>query len=197
MRILIIGATGSIGTVAAETLAERGHEVIRASRSSQVRVDITEPGSTAELFTQVGEVDGVVVTTGSVPFKPLTELEREDHLAALTGKTLPQLDVVRHGLEHVRDGGSITLTTGVLAREPIATGAAAALANGALESFVLSAAAEAPRGIRINAVSPNVLANSPHFHPLFPGQRPVTDEEIGRAFVLSVEGLVSGRTITV
>src|SRR5690625_6828027 len=66
-----------------------------------------------------------------------------------------------------------------------------------LESFVIGAAAESPRSLRINAVSPNVLANSPHFHDLFPGQRPVNDEEVGRAFVLSVEGLVSGRTITV
>src|SRR5690625_862030 len=125
------------------------------------------------------------------------EVSRVLFRSALTGKTLPQIEVVRQGIEHVRDGGSITLTTGVLAREPIATGAAAAMANGALESFVIGAAAEAPRGLRINAVSPNVLANSPHFHDLFPGQRPVNDEEVGRAFVLSVEGLVSGRTITV
>ena len=197
MRILVIGATGSIGSVAATTLAERGHEVIRASRSSPVSVDITDPASIAGLFTRVGEVDGVVVASGAVPFQPLTDLDGEDYLAALTGKTLPQIEVVRQGIEHVRDGDSITLTTGVLAREPIATGAAAAMANGALESFVIGAAAEAPRGLRINAVSPNVLANSPHFHDLFPGQRPVDDEEVGRAFVLSVEGLVSGRTITV
>ena len=145
MRILVIGATGSIGSVAATTLAERGHEVIRASRSSPVSVDITDPASIAGLFTRVGEVDGVVVASGAVPFQPLTDLDGEDYLAALTGKTLPQIEVVRQGIEHVRDGGSITLTTGVLAREPIATGAAAAMANGALESFVIGAAAEAPR----------------------------------------------------
>src|SRR5699024_7306632 len=149
------------------------------------------------LFTRVGEVDGVVVASGAGPFQPLTDLDGEADLAALTGKTLPQIEVVRQGLEHVRDGASSTLSTGALARGPIATAAAAAMANGARESFVIGAAAEAPRGLRINAVSPNVLANSPHSHDLFPGQRPVNDEEVGRAFVLSVEGLVSGRTITV
>src|SRR5690625_6019268 len=75
MRILVIGATGSIGSVAATTLAERGHEVIRASRSSPVSVDITDPASIAGLFTRVGEVDGVVVASGAVPFQPLTDLE--------------------------------------------------------------------------------------------------------------------------
>ena len=197
MRILVIGATGNIGAVAAATLEARGHEVLRASRSTTPSVDIADPGSVGALFEAVGIVDAVVVASGAVPFKPLEELAREDYQAGLTSKTLGQVEVVRQALEHLPDGGSITLTTGVLAREPIATGAAAALVNGALESFVVTAAAEAPRGLRINAVSPNVLENSPGYHALFPGQPQVTDEEIGRAFVLSVEGLGTGRILAV
>jgi NAD(P)-dependent dehydrogenase (short-subunit alcohol dehydrogenase family) len=197
MRALVIGATGNIGKVVASTLEERGHEVIRASRSSGHAVDVADPESIRSLFDAVGELDAVVVAVGSVPFKPVTELTRDDYAAGLTGKTLAQLEVVRQALSRVRDGGSVTLTTGVLAREPIATGAAAAAANGALEAFVPTAAAEAPRGVRVNAVSPNVLENSPHYHPTFVGQRPVTDEEVGRAYVLAVEGIVNGRVIEV
>lgn len=197
MRTLVIGATGNIGAVAAATLESRGHEVLRASRSSRPDVDITDGDSIRRLFQTVGTVDAVVVAAGSVPFKPLAELTAEDYTAGFTAKTLGQIAVVRQALERVSDRGSITLTTGVLAREPIATGAAAAMANGALESFVVTAAAEAPRGIRINAVSPNVLANSPAFHPVFPGQRPVTDDEVGTAYVLAVEGIVTGRIIRV
>ena len=126
MRTLVIGATGSIGGVVATTLESRGHEVIRASRSSDPSVDVTDPASVRELFAAVGELDAVVVTVGSVGFKPLTELTRDDFLAAFTKKTLAQIDVLSQALAHVRDGGSITLTSGVLAREPIATGAAAA-----------------------------------------------------------------------
>ncbi|WP_129657504.1 short chain dehydrogenase [Rothia halotolerans] len=197
MRALVIGATGNIGKVVAAALEDRGHEVVRASRSSGHAVDVTDPESIRFLFDAVGEVDAVVVALGSVPFKPVTELTRGDYAAGLTGKTLAQLEVVRQALSRVRDGGSVTLTTGVLTREPIATGAAAAAANGALEAFVPTAAAEAPRGVRVNAVSPNVLENSPHYHPLFVGQRPVADEEVGRAYVLAVEGIVSGRVIEV
>jgi len=197
MKALVIGASGAIGSVVVGVLEARGHEVIRASRSAGAAVDIDDPVSVRSLFERIGAVDAVLVAAGSVPFKPLAELERGDYLAGLTSKTLGQIEVVRHALDHVRDAGSITLTSGVLAREPIATGAAAAMVNGALESFVTTAAAEAPRGIRINAVSPDVLASSPHFHSLFPGRRPVTDEEVGRAYVLAVEGIVNGRVILV
>ncbi|MEW2006570.1 short chain dehydrogenase [Microbacterium sp. NRRL B-14842] len=197
MKVLVIGATGSIGGVVAATLDVRGHEVVRASRSGEQNVDVTDPASIRSLFERVGPVDAVVVAVGSVPFKPLTDLDRDDYLAAFTGKTLAQLDVVRVALDHVTDGGSLTLTSGVLAREPIATGAAAAMANGALESFVITAAAEAPRGIRINAVSPDVLANSPGYFSAFPGHRPVTDDEVGQAYVRAVEGIVSGRVLPV
>ena len=65
------------------------------------------------------------------------------------------------------------------------------------DAVVMAAAPELPRGIRINAVSPNVLANSPHFHDAFAGMIPVTDEEVAAAFVRAVEGNVTGRTLTV
>ncbi|KJQ52593.1 short chain dehydrogenase [Microbacterium sp. SA39] len=197
MRTLVIGATGSIGGVVASTLESRGHEVIRASRNSEPSVDVTDPASIRELFASVGEVDAVVVAVGSVGFKPLTELSRDDYVAAFTKKTLAQIEVLTQALSHVRDGGSITLTSGVLAREPIATGAAAAMANGALESFVITAATESPRGIRINAVSPDVLENSPGYHSAFPGHRPVTDAEVGEAYVRAVEGIIRGRILAV
>jgi NAD(P)-dependent dehydrogenase (short-subunit alcohol dehydrogenase family) len=197
MRTLVIGATGSIGGVVATTLESRGHEVIRASRNSEPAVDVTDPASIRELFAGLADLDAVVVAVGSVPFKPLTDLSRDDYLAAFTSKTLAQIEVLSQALPHVRDSGSVTLTSGVLAREPLATGAAAAMANGALESFVLTAAAEAPRGIRINAVSPDVLANSPGYHSAFPGHRPVTDDEVGTAYVRAVEGVINGRILAV
>ena len=194
MRVLVIGATGNIGRVAAAGLEERGHEIVRASRSSDPAVDLAVAASIPALFSAVGPVDAVVVAAGGVPFKPVTELTREDYADAFAVKTIGQLDVVRHAFEHLNDGGSVTLTSGVLSREPIA---AAAAANGAIESFVTTAALEAPRGIRLNVVSPDVLENSPHHHATFPGHRPVTDAEVARAFVRAVDGVDTGRTIIV
>ncbi|MGO1311101.1 MAG: short chain dehydrogenase [Brevibacterium aurantiacum] len=168
-----------------------------ASRSTDPGVDTSDPESIAALLKAVGRVDAIVVAVGAAAFKPVTELSREDYLEAFTSKALGQVEFVTQGLDYLNDGGSITVTTGVLSREPVPTAAAAALVNGAVESFVISAAPELPRGIRINAVSPNVLANSPHFHDAFAGMVPVTDEQVAAAFVRSVEGNVTGRVLSV
>lgn len=192
MRILIIGGTGTLGT-AARTALEPHHDVIVASRSTDPAVDITDEASIAALFETVGEVDAVVVAAGAVPFKRLPALTAADFTSAFTGKVLSQLTVVRIGLDHVRDGGSFTLTSGILSREPIAASAAAAMANGAVESYVMAAAPEMPRGIRINAVSPSVLASSTRHHAAFPGFTPVEDEAVGRAYLRSVAGVANGR----
>lgn len=169
--------------------------MIAVSRSTAPAVDTTDEASIEALFAEVGEVDAVIVAVGSVPFKPVGELTRDDYRAAFLGKVLSQLDVVRIGTPFVRDGGSFTLTTGILAREPIATGAAASMANGAVESFVIGAAPELPRGIRINAVSPTVLAEATGYHDAFPGFPPVASDVVGLAFVRAIEGVGTGRVL--
>jgi uncharacterized protein YbjT (DUF2867 family) len=49
MKIIVIGATGTIGKAVADALATR-HEVVRASRRGETRVDLTNPASIATLF---------------------------------------------------------------------------------------------------------------------------------------------------
>lgn len=192
MKVLVIGAGGTVGGAAAAALKACGDEIVGASRSGDVRVDVDQPDSIEALFDAVGKVDAVVCAVGHVPFKPLAELTRSDYISGFEGKTLSQLDVVRIGTPYVNDGGSFTLTTGILAREPIRTAAVAAMANGAVESFVMAAAVDMPRGLRINAVSPTVLVESPKAHPLFPGYPQVPATDVGRAYVQTVHGHRSG-----
>ena len=193
MKVLIIGASGKVGTAAVQAL-EGKHEVVKVGRSTEPSVDLTDPASITALFEAVGEVDAIISAAGHVPFKPVTELTREDYIDGFNGKTLSQLDLVRIGTPFVRDGGSITLTTGITARAPIATGSAAAMAAGALESFVMAASREMPRGIRLNAVSPTVLESAPAFFDFFPGFPPASDEAVGNLFRRSVDGVETGIT---
>ena len=192
MKILVIG-TGLVGGAAITALSERGHDVVGVSRSSSPAVDATDPDSIAALFAGVGAVDAVVAAIGAAPYQPLGELDHGDFLKGLLAKTLAQIDVVQIGTPYVADGGSFTLTTGVLGREPIVTGAASSVANGALEAFTMAAAIELPRGIRINTVSPTVLVEATSHHGAFPGFTQVSAAAVGQAYVKAVEGAQTGR----
>jgi len=193
MKILIVGASGLLGSGAVSALSDE-NEIIQASRSGEVSVDLTDPSSIAAMYEQVGKVDAVIAATGKVPFKSITELTLEDYRSGIADKVLGQIELVRRGIEFVNDGGSFTLTTGILARAPIPTGTVASVANGALESFVMAAAIEMPRGIRINVVSPSVLVEATGYHSYFPGFDQVTLKAVGKAYAKSVNGKKTGHT---
>ncbi|MER5889946.1 short chain dehydrogenase [Streptomyces sp. NPDC001941] len=198
-KILLVGASGTLGQAVRAALTERGHQVVTASRKdADLTVDITDPASIAELYRQVGRVDAVASAAGTVPWKTLGELSTEDVRGGFEGKVLSQVELVRQGLGHVADGGSYTLITGILSREPIATGTVASLANGAVEAFVRAAAVELPAGQRINAVSPTVFEESLEaYGDFFPGFDPVPVARAARAYVRSVEGLQTGQVYRV
>ena len=153
MRVLVIGATGTIGREIVKAL-EPAHEVIGVSRSSPISVDIREVASIRKMYEQCGQIDAVLCAAGSGAWKPLPQLSDADFDSSLRYKLMGQVNVIRYGFDYIRDGGSITVTSGVLSRSPMEGSAAISLVNAGLEGFVRAAGLEAPRGIRVNAVSP-------------------------------------------
>lgn len=195
MRILIVGASGTIGTAVAAAL-EAGHEVVGVSRrTGPARVDIALPESIRRLYESVGRVDAVISAAGDARFGPLDKLSDDDFDFCLRNKLMGQVNLVRYGLEHLTDGGSITLTSGVLAQNPMPGSAAISLVNAGIEGFVRAAALEAPRGIRINAVSPPWVAETLKSMKMDPsGGLPAAD--VARAYVRAVKGSQSGEIIS-
>ena len=153
MRILVIGAHGTIGQEIVRALSA-DHEVVEASRKSSVSVDIRDVSSIRAMYTRVGVVDAILCAAGSGAWKPLDQLTEDDFGISLGYKLMGQVNVIRYGLDSVRDGGSIAVTSGILAKNPMVGSAAISLVNSGLEGFVRAAALEAPRGIRVNAISP-------------------------------------------
>ncbi|MEX2569735.1 MAG: short chain dehydrogenase [Gemmatimonadota bacterium] len=154
MRVLIVGGTGTIGSAVVDMLAPE-HEVVTAGRTrGDHQVELGSPASIRDLLAQVGHVDAVISCAGQAAFKPLAELTDADFELSLSNKLMGQVNLVRLGFSSVQDGGSITLTSGVLAQDPIAGSAAISLVNAGLEGFARAASLEAPRGIRVNVVSP-------------------------------------------
>jgi NAD(P)-dependent dehydrogenase (short-subunit alcohol dehydrogenase family) len=157
-KILVIGAAGLIGKEIVKTLGES--ECIRASRSSDEGVDISDPKSIAALFARIGMVDGIICTGGAARFKPWAELTDEDWTFSLANKLLGQINVVRYGLKSVRPGGAITLTTGLASQYPAPGSAIITTVNSAVDAFVRAVAAEPTISIRVNAVSPGWVAET-------------------------------------
>jgi NAD(P)-dependent dehydrogenase (short-subunit alcohol dehydrogenase family) len=198
MKVLIVGASGTIGRAVAAELGRR-HEIVAAGRrSGAVQIDITDPGSIRAAFRKVGRVDAVVSTAGHVKFAPLEEMQAADYEIGLEDKLMGQVNLVLIGRESIADGGSFTLTTGVLDSDPIRGGSSASMVNGAVNTFVMAAAIEMPRGLRINAVSPGLITESAEaLAPYFPGFETVPAARAALAYSRSVEGSQTGRVYRV
>jgi len=154
MRIIVVGATGTIGRAVAKLLLTE-HDVVKvASKSGDFRVDITNKESLEQLFQAVGSFDALVCAAGIARFAPLEELSDEDFQLGLASKLMGQVNLVRLGMSRISDNGSFTLTSGVLSQQPMPGSSSISLINAGIEGFVRAAALELPRGIRINAVSP-------------------------------------------
>lgn len=199
IKVVVIGANGTLGRAVQEALRGRGHEVVTASRKdADVRVDITDPESIRAMYEAVGPVDAVAVAAGSVPWKPLGELSTQDVRAGLEGKAVSQIELVRQGTVRLPEHASFTLITGILAREPLLTGSVASLVNGAVEAFVRAAAIELPGKQRINAVSPTVFEESMGIYgDTFAGFDAVPVARAANAYVKSIEGHRTGEIFQV
>lgn len=194
MRIAVIGSTGTIGRAVVSHLAPR-HEVIQVGHSrGDYRVDLASPDSIRALFNKLGSVDAVVSCAGVAKFNPLEQLTDEDFAISLHNKLMGQINLVRLGLPAVRDNGSFTLTSGILARQPMAGSGAISPVNAGIEGFVRAAKLELPRSIRINAVSPGWVRETLIALGMDPsGGMPA--DRVARAYVESVEGRRNGEVI--
>ncbi len=198
MKVIIVGATGAVGRTAVDALSGR-HEIIAVGRSGgDIQADIENVDSIRAMYRKAGKVDAVVSAVGHGHFGPVDEMTSEQFLMGINHKVLPQVNLVLEGFDYMNDGGSFTLTSGVLNRDPIRGGSCAAAANGAIDGFVLGAAVDMPRGIRINAVSPEVLEVSREkYDGFFRGHVHASSEAVGLAYSKTVEGCLSGRVFIV
>ncbi|MFM5624789.1 short chain dehydrogenase [Aeromonas veronii] len=198
MKIVIVGASGTVCSAVSELLA-KDHQVIRVGHSrGDATVDMRDLASIKALFAQVGQFDALVVASGSVAFNGLTEMTDEQWQVGLQSKLMGQINLTRAAIPYLTDKGSITLISGILSEEPINWGVSASTVNGAIDHFVKAAACELPRGIRINVVSPTVLAESmDKYADFFPGFVPVPAAKVAQAYKKSVLGIQTGQVFRV
>jgi NAD(P)-dependent dehydrogenase (short-subunit alcohol dehydrogenase family) len=160
MRVLIVGATGLLGSEVVRLLSPE-HQVIGASRTgSDLSVDLADKASIVSMYQQLGTVDAVICAAGAAKFAPLESLTDEDFVFSLANKLMGQVNLVRCAVGHVVQGGSLTLTSGILAQHPMAGSAAASIVNAGIEAFGRSAALELNGQARVNVVSPGWVSET-------------------------------------
>lgn len=197
MKILLVGASGTIGQAVHAALSPR-HEILSASRSGDLAIDITDPDSIRGAFEKAGPVDAVVSTAGGVHFGPLPDMDAGKYEIGLKDKLMGQVNLVLIGRDYVAEGGSFTLTSGILTRDPIRFGSSASMVNGALEAFARAAAIEMTKGHRINVVSPGLLQESAAaLGGYFPGHDPVPGKRVALGYAKSVEGAQTGQVFEI
>ncbi|WP_431213062.1 short chain dehydrogenase [Puia sp. P3] len=197
MKIIIVGASGTMGKHLAGSL-EKDHEIIRTgSKSGDIRVDITSPDSIENMYRQAGDFDALVCTAGPTYVGPWKNMTHKEFRKGIEGKLFGQINLVLIGQHYIQPKGSFTLITGALADDPVLNFSNASAANGGVEGFVRAAAIELGGGIRINAVSPGVIEDSPQYFPLFPGEIPVSMKHLEYAFRKGVFGAGTGQVIRV
>jgi NAD(P)-dependent dehydrogenase (short-subunit alcohol dehydrogenase family) len=194
MKIIIIGATGTIGSEVVKALLQNKHEVVRASRNGEVKVNLDDPASILALFDKIQDVDAVVSCAGNAAFKSFAELTDADYELGLRSKLMGQVSLARIAKDHLRERGSITLTTGVLAMHPMPGSASISMVNAGLDGFVRAAALELPRNLRINAVSPPWVKETMVKFGMDPTPG-LASADVAKAYVAAIEGQQQGQIL--
>lgn len=196
MKILVIGATGTIGSAVYNSLKSDGHETYGAHRaSSTYPIDITNKQSIVDLFDALPKLDAVINAAGTASWKALSELTEEDYHIGIQSKLIGQVNLTHIAKDKLLDNGSITLTTGILAEHYEPNAVALSLVNGGLHSFVNAASNELDRGIRLNVVAPGAILGDFPADKKFAGYFPIPIKEAVKLYKKSLTQNITGQIL--
>lgn len=198
MKILIIGGNGTIGNKVSSHFSDNNEIIIAGRTSGDLIVDISDSHSIKSMFEKTVALDAIICIAGEAKWDDFDELSEEDYYIGVKSKLMGQVNVVRIGRNYLNPSGSITLSTGILADDPVVKTTSAAMVNGGIHSFVQAVALEIENGIRVNAVSLGVVEDAyDKYKDYFPGHNPIPMKKVINAYARSVFGKSNGEIIRI
>jgi len=198
MKILIIGGNGTIGKRVVSHFQENNEIIIAGRTSGDVTVDIADSNSIKSMFDKTGKLDAIICIAGEAKWDDFNQLSEEDYYIGLKSKLMGQVNLVRIGQNYLNTNGSITLSTGILADDPVAQTTSAAMVNGGIHSFVKAVALEIENGVRVNVVSSGMVEDAyEKYKDAFPGHNPIPMKKVVRGYIRSVDGKGNGEIIKI
>ena len=196
MKMLIIGGNGTIGKTVVSHFKEKNEIIIAGRTSGDIIVDIADSMSIKSMFEKIGKIDSIVCIAGEAKWANFNELTEDDYYIGLKSKLMGQVNLVRIGQHYLNPNGSISLSTGILADDPVVKTTSAAMVNGGIHSFVQAVALEIENGIRVNAVSSGMVEDAyEKYKDYFPGHNPIPMNKVVNGYVRSVKGKGNGEII--
>jgi len=198
MKILIIGGHGTIGRKVSPYFSSKYEVIIGGRSKGDVIIDIADSESIIKALKQVGKLDAIVCIAGEAKWANFSDLSEEDYYIGIKSKLMGQVNLVRIGKEYLNPKGSITLSTGILADDPVVKTASAAMVNGAIHSFVQAVNLEMDNDIRVNVVALGMVEDAyEKYKDYFPGHNPISMTKAINAYIRSVEGKGRGEIIRI
>nr|WP_042248627.1 short chain dehydrogenase [Nonlabens ulvanivorans] len=198
MKILIIGGHGTIGKKVVSHFQDENEIIIVGRTNGDITVDIADAKSIKTMFDQLGKLDAIICIAGEAKWAPFNDLTEDDYYIGLKSKLMGQVNLVRIGQDYLNSNGSITLSTGILADDPVVKTTSAAMVNGGIHSFVKAVALEIENGIRVNVVSSGMVEDAyDKYKDYFPGHNPIPMTKVINGYVRSVNGKGNGEIIRI
>ncbi len=191
MKVLVVGASGTIGKAVTQLFKDKGHEVIQASRSTSPGIDFTKPETIDQFYEQLGQVDAIVTTAGDAAFVSLDQLNDAQIQLSLHSKLMGQINMVRKGLSNLKPNGVFVITGGILAYSPLPQTSMIAMVNAGLEGFARAAALDMTGGRRIVIVHPPWVAETATAFGMDAAPWPDA-AKVAEAYLSAIEGNENG-----